>query len=103
MARIEHPIEFQPKSGRTAYGFEATLLPDLCDLILQCRDAGLLVTSFQRQYAKQADILMRAFAKVGIIALITTYFYDIAIFFIDFPSLKKSFLVHISLHSTTCL
>ncbi len=70
MVRLQNPIEFKPKSGRTAYGFEATLLPDFCDFILKCRDAGFLITTFQKNVAKQCDILIRAFAKIGIIALV---------------------------------
>lgn len=65
------PIEYEPKGGRGLIGFgvEATVLPQICEVYLKARDAGALLPS-QEHIAAQADILMRSFAKVGIIALI---------------------------------
>lgn len=68
--RLSTPILFRPPGvGRAAYGYEATLLPDACDVILAARDAGLLQKQ-QLHIARQAEILVRGFARVGIIALI---------------------------------
>jgi len=50
-------------------GYEATILADICDAVLAARDAGVL-TGKQLAVAKQCEILTRAFAKVGIIALV---------------------------------
>jgi len=50
-------------------GFEAELLPDICEIWLKARDAGVLQGK-QKQTAKKAEIIMRALSKVGIIALI---------------------------------
>jgi hypothetical protein len=65
---ITEPIRFKNK-GQFSYGYEATILPELCDAVLSARDAGKL--NYQQEHiAKQCDILVRAFAKVGIIALV---------------------------------
>ena len=53
----------------TGNGFEATVLLDICDAYLRAREAGKLPPS-EEAIAKQAEIITRACAKVGIIALI---------------------------------
>lgn len=69
-ARIENPIIFQPShGGRTAYGYEATILADICDVVFEANKQDKLLPQ-QKHLAKQCEMLMRAFAKVGIIALI---------------------------------
>lgn len=68
MARINKPIEYQPShGGRTAFGYEATLLPEICEVILDADKAGALKN---KDYAMVADVLIRSFARVGIIALV---------------------------------
>jgi hypothetical protein len=67
--RLKSPIKFHPGGGNAAYGYEATVLADLCDLILEARTNGLLLKQ-QEHIAAQAEILVRGFARVGIIALI---------------------------------
>lgn len=70
VARIKSPIEFQPtRGGRSAFGYEATVLADLCDALLAARKKKLL-TPIQEKYADAAEILVRGFARVGIIALV---------------------------------
>lgn len=69
-ARLENPIEFQPLGGgRSAYGYEATILADICDAVLAARNQKLL---HQRQadIAAKCEILVRGFARVGILALV---------------------------------
>jgi len=68
-ARIRSPIEFKPTSGGRAYGFEATILADVCDVILAARQAGHL-GEHQMRLAERAETLVRGFARVGIIALV---------------------------------
>jgi hypothetical protein len=69
-ARIARPIEFRPAgAGRVAFGYEATVLADLCDVILAARKAGLLQRQ-QEHIADFAETLVRGFARVGIIALV---------------------------------
>jgi len=53
----------------TGSGYEATLLLDICDAYLRAREAGKLAPH-EESIAKQAEIITRACAKVGIIALI---------------------------------
>ena len=67
MARLNTPIEFQPKKGRTAFGYEAILLPEICEVILDAEKAGALKNEKQ---ALVADLLIRGFARVGIVALV---------------------------------
>lgn len=64
-------IEFRPmKGGTIAFGYPAELLTKVCEVFLKARDAGDVLTHNQQHIAKQADILMRALAHVGIIALV---------------------------------
>jgi hypothetical protein len=56
-------------SGSVANGVKAELLPDICGVWLAARRDGKLLPS-QEHLAGQAEVLMQAFAKVGIIALI---------------------------------
>lgn len=70
---IQSPIQFlgeSPKVGVPSDGFEATVLQDLCETLLQARDAGIKMTDHERRYVQFADLLIRAFARVGIIALV---------------------------------
>lgn len=69
-ARIKNPIRFLPPGGgRDAYGFEATTLADICDTVLAARKANALHPQ-QAHIAEQCEILVRGFARVGIIALV---------------------------------
>lgn len=63
------PVQFQLPSGSIASGYRAEILPMVCEVFLQARDAGVLPHN-QRHIAVQADILIRALAQVGIIALV---------------------------------
>jgi hypothetical protein len=70
-ARLKSPFLFMPLKGNNpGYGNEATNLIDLCELILKARDKGGILTAAQERYADAADIVIRSFAKVGIIAVI---------------------------------
>jgi hypothetical protein len=63
------PIAFIPKHGGKALGFRAELLPMVCDLFLEAREAGALPPN-QMATAKKCEILVRSLAKVGIVALV---------------------------------
>ncbi len=68
--RITSPILFRPPNGgKPAYGYEATILADICDAIFVARKHGLIQRQ-QMHLADRAELLMRAFARVGIIALV---------------------------------
>lgn len=63
------PVVFRPPSGGRASGYNAELLPAVCEVYLKARDAGVLPKN-QEHVAKQAEILVRGLAHVGIIALV---------------------------------
>ncbi|MDP2827871.1 MAG: P63C domain-containing protein [Sulfuricellaceae bacterium] len=67
--KLSAPILYIGEGGKVAHGTEASLLPIICNLFLTLRDDGKLHPS-QMEIAKQADILMRGLAVVGIISLI---------------------------------
>lgn len=72
------PILFHTPNGILAYGYEAIILADLCEAVLAARQAGVLQKQ-QAHIANQCEILVRGFARVGIIALVdeaTGYQYD---------------------------
>lgn len=72
-------VEFKTQQGAKAEGFKAELLPMICEVYLNARDAGNVLTEPQKRVAAQADVLMRGFARVGIIALVdeaTGFQYD---------------------------
>ena len=58
-----------PQGPQVNYGFEATLLIEICEAYLDARDAGKLHPG-QANIARMAEIVMRACARVGIVALI---------------------------------
>lgn len=63
------PITFNPPAGGRAHGYNAELLPVVCEIYLKARDAGVLDRQ-QEHVARRADILIRGLARVGIIALV---------------------------------
>lgn len=63
-------VQFKvPGLPQTASGYEAELLVEICEMYLEARDNGLLKGG-QHRLAKMAEAVIRACAKVGIIALI---------------------------------
>lgn len=69
--KLNSPIIFNRNtsggSQSDTYGYEATLLVDLCDAIIKAFEARLITNE---NYYKNANIIIRAVAKVGIIALV---------------------------------
>lgn len=63
------PITFALPQGGRASGYNAELLPEVCEVYLRAREAGAL-TAAQERTAMQAEIIMRGLATVGIIALV---------------------------------
>jgi len=63
------PIVYRTTSGGKAYGYNAVLLPMVCEVYLKLRDAGP-VPKQQQHIVDACDILMRGLATVGIIALV---------------------------------
>ncbi|OYY73418.1 MAG: oxygenase [Gammaproteobacteria bacterium 28-57-27] len=56
--------------GKKISGYEATILSDLCDAVLEARKSGAVTTSRLKIVADQSEMLMRGFARVGLIALV---------------------------------
>ena len=69
ITRTTVPISFITTKGGKALGYKADLLPKVCDLFLEARGLGLLTTQ-QMPIAESAEILVRALAKIGIVALV---------------------------------
>lgn len=65
----QNPIKFRTPSGSLAYGYDAQILADICDAVLEARKAGALQAQ-QKHIAEQCETLLRGFARVGIIALV---------------------------------
>ena len=66
------------KGDSKIHGYEATVLADLCDGFLEARKE-INLSARQKIIADQCEILIRSFARVGIIALVdeaTGYQYD---------------------------
>lgn len=67
---LQQPVRYLVgPGGSVANGVKAELLPEICGVWLLARRKGKLLTS-QEHLAEQAEVLMQAFAKVGIIALV---------------------------------
>ena len=64
------PIPFlSPSRGPVAHGYRAVLLPQVCEVYLRAREAGVLLPA-QKPIAARAEILIRGLATVGIISLV---------------------------------
>jgi hypothetical protein len=70
IARANSPIRFlPPHGGNPADGYEATILPDICAVLIEAGRLGLLQKQ-QARLAERCAILQHGFATVGIIALV---------------------------------
>jgi len=63
------PIAFRLPAGGRASGYNAELLPEVCEMYLAARQANSLPPN-QQHIAQAAEILVRGLARVGIIALV---------------------------------
>jgi hypothetical protein len=63
------PIEYQDTNGKVITGYNAEILPLICEAYLAAREAGIL-TKRQLPLAVASEILIRSFSKIGIIALV---------------------------------
>lgn len=66
---VINPVAYRTIKGSIREGFNAKILPLVCDVYLAARQAGAL-TKKQEPVAMQAEILVRSLSKVGIIALV---------------------------------
>jgi hypothetical protein len=63
------PLKYRTLTGGVAHGINATLIPKICSIWLDARQAGVL-GSRQLKIAAHAELMLRALAEVGILALI---------------------------------
>lgn len=63
------PIMYVPKTGGRAFGYDALLLPKVCEVYLKLHDCRKALPS-QKHVVEAAYRLMRGLAHVGIIALV---------------------------------
>ncbi|MCA6391252.1 MAG: P63C domain-containing protein [Cytophagales bacterium] len=68
------PDHFEPKrrryQGRIINGFNAEMLVDICEGMLEARASNAIKTKRQAIIASQCELIMRGLAKTGIVALI---------------------------------
>ncbi len=69
LKNVINPITYINKSGKETKGYNALILPLLCDVYLSARDAGVL-TKKQIPLGIASEILVRSLSKVGILALV---------------------------------
>lgn len=70
IARLNSPIRFvPPHGGQPADGYEATILPDICAVVIEAARTGKLRKQ-QEHFAVRCAQLQHGFATVGIIALV---------------------------------
>lgn len=67
--QLAAPIEFRFKHGGRGVGYIAELLAEVCEVYLKARDAEVLRHN-QKHIADACEVLMRGFARLGIIALV---------------------------------
>ena len=61
------PVKYRARNGSIGNGIRAEVLPKICEVWLDARNAGVLGPR-QQQIAERADILIRGFAHSGVIA-----------------------------------
>ncbi len=69
LTELYEPIEYRPSRGRRSVGYRAEILPLICEVYLDARNEGVLLST-QQSTAKAAEILIRGLARVGIVALV---------------------------------
>ena len=68
--RIKNPIRFRsPTGGKVTYGYDATILADICFAVIEADGKGKLQKQ-QKHIAERCRILTKAWSKVGITALV---------------------------------
>ncbi len=63
------PLRYRTSRGSIAHGVKAELIPKICEVWIDADRAGVLGPR-QKSVAAKADILLRGFAHVGIVALV---------------------------------
>lgn len=58
------------QGGVIAHGFDAAILPQICEVWLKARDAGVLTREAQVRIAAKAEAILRGLATIGVVALV---------------------------------
>lgn len=66
-SRIRDPIRF--RSPGIAYGYEATIINDICDAVLEARRIKVLHPQ-QEPFARQCEVLVSGLARIGIVEMV---------------------------------
>ena len=78
LKEIAAPVHYYQQNGKVTSGYDANLIPMVCDVYLEANDHDQLIDS-QLKIVVQAGVLVRGLARVGIAALIdeaTGFQYD---------------------------
>jgi hypothetical protein len=79
LMQVISKVEYLDIDSKKRSGFDASIIPLVCDLYLEVRKQGKITDQKQAKTADQAEMLIRSLAKVGIIALVdeaTGYQYE---------------------------
>lgn len=69
LLKTSTPIPFKTLNGAEAIGYKAEILPEICNVFIDAKEAGKLLSNQEHIY-QQSKRLIRGFATVGIIALV---------------------------------
>ncbi len=69
LQKLRGPVLFRAPNGHIAHGYDATILADICEAVLAAR-ADKALQHHQLHIAHRCEVLLRGFARVGIIALV---------------------------------
>lgn len=69
LIELSKPILYFTPGGGRSVGYNAEILPQVCEVYLSAREADVLV-AVQKRAASAAEVLIRGLARVGIVALI---------------------------------
>ena len=67
---VINKIEYLSLKGKVQEGYNALILPRVSDLYLKAREAGVIKLKSQKETAQKAEVLVRALADVGILAMV---------------------------------
>ncbi len=76
--KLEEPLSYKTKQGLGGFGYEASVLPEICEAIQEAKAAGVLRAN-QGKFADAAAILYKGLVRLGIIGLVdeaTGYQYE---------------------------
>ena len=78
LKNLAKPIHYYHSNGKTSVGYNAEIIPLVCEAYIKAAESGATTVS-QEKIVRQANIIIRSLAKVGITALVdeaTGYQYE---------------------------